>query len=584
MDRTIQIAVLNKIAVKTCDTVYICGNSDFSVNFTFDEDWAEHYSKTARFIANDGYFVDVPFSGDTCPVPILRNTYGFNVGVYAGNLSTTTPAYCPAKKSILCPGGVPKDPEPDVYNEIMEKLNDGSLQGKPGPVGPQGPKGATGERGPEGPQGATGPQGPVGATGPQGPAGPQGNTGPTGPQGPVGPQGNTGPTGPQGDPGDTNVFAAHVVLDENYDLKLECTRKDIEEAVEAGKIVIMVMHVIGMTLLYMGKADNERTGDEQCPFFVAPVITNETSGFNSKNAVYVNSDNTITWTTESPIHAITQKVLYIKTAEKNYYFNGSEDKTIDLTNLGSGGSGGGKYNQPDWGYEQTQNLPETTIEIADMQGMIVPKFDPWPMEGVTYDVFWNGTKYSCMSQYQVGDSNPILYLGNVGVMVGGVDTGEPFIIMIVPETQYDEYGMSGALFALDGSTAVKLSISGEAVYRIPAKYIDEGILLKNTPYIVKLTHDGTHYYLMDDVTLDDIFTQFNRGRTIYLLDGSEYLAVGKVDMTFRSAVFARTAFGGTGSDAPSGKARKAELYVEITDNGVRVLQTSESYVTEVVFT
>ena len=323
MDRTIQIAVLNKIAVKTCDTVYICGNSDFSVNFIFDEDWAEHYSKTARFIANDGSFVDVPFSGDACPVPILRNTYGFNVGVYAGNLSTTTPAYCPAKKSILCPGGVPKDPEPDVYNEIMEKLNDGSLQGKPGPVGPQGPKGETGPIGPEGPKGDTG------ATGERGPEGPAGATGERGPQGPVGPK------------GDTNVFAAHVVLDENYDLKLECTRKDIEEAVEAGKIVIMVMHVIGMTLLYMGKADNERTGDEQCPFFVAPVITNETSGFNSKNAVYVNSDNTLTWTMESPIHAITQKVLYIKTAEKTDYFNGSEDKTIDLSNLGSGGSGGG---------------------------------------------------------------------------------------------------------------------------------------------------------------------------------------------------------------------------------------------------
>ena len=225
-----------------------------------------------------------------------------------------------------------------VHGESTVLIKNGAT-GPQGPAGPKGETGATGERGPVGPQGATGPQGPVGATGPQGPAGPQGNTGPTGPQGPVGPQGNTGPTGPQGAPGDTNVFAAHVVLDENYDIKLECTRKDIEEAVEAGKIVIMVMHVIGMTLLYMGKADNERTGDEQCPFFVAPVITNETSGFNSKNAVYVNSDNTITWTTESPIHAITQKVLYIKTAEKNYYFNGSEDKTIDLTNLGSGGSG-----------------------------------------------------------------------------------------------------------------------------------------------------------------------------------------------------------------------------------------------------
>lgn len=505
MEKTIQISVLNKIAVKTCDTVYVCGNSDFSVHFTFDEDWAEHYSKTARFIANDGTYVDQPFSGDICPVPILRNTYGFNVGVYAGNLSTTTPAYCPAKKSILCPGGVPKDPEPDVYNEIMEKLNDGSLQGKPGPVGPQGPKGdtgATGERGPVGPQGATGPQGPVGATGPQGPAGPQGNTGPTGPQGPVGPQGNTGPTGPQGDPGDTNVFAAHVVLDENYDLKLECTRKDIEEAVEAGKIVIMVMHVIGMTLLYMGKADNERTGDEQCPFFVAPVITNETSGFNSKNAVYVNSDNTLTWTTESPIHAITQKVLYIKTAEKNYYFNGSEDKTIDLTNLGSGGTGGGgnglpattdphqmlvtdadgnaKWEERTHYHEHSESmeeiLPETTpIEV---DGSLYITGTPFILEvGSTYRVTYNGTVYECVAFPVEG-----ICLGN-GKMFNASLPGndEPFVVMSSQGYDMSSGSVAGGVYGiiapLEEADDIKISISGVVVKdelkKIPKKFLPE---------------------------------------------------------------------------------------------------------------
>lgn len=211
MEKTIQIAVLNKIAVKTCDTVYVCGNSDFSAHFTFDEEWAEHYSKTARFIANNGAFVDVPFSGDTCPVPILRDTYGFNVGVYAGNLSTTTPAYCPAKKSILCPGGVPKDPEPDVYNKIMEKLNDGSLKGAPGEQGPQGvqgpqgaqgPQGEKGEKGDKGEKGEQGEQGPKGDTGATGERGPTGETGPQGPKGDTGPAGPAGPQGEKGDRGD----------------------------------------------------------------------------------------------------------------------------------------------------------------------------------------------------------------------------------------------------------------------------------------------------------------------------------------------------------------------------------------------
>ena len=214
MDKTIHITVLNKIAVKTCDTVYVCGNSDYTVCFTFDEDWVEHYTKTARFIANDGTYVDQPFSGNSCPVPILKNTYGFNVGVYAGSLETTTPAYCPAKTSILCPGGLPKDPEPDVYNAIMKKLNDGSLKGTPGdagatytptvdesgilswsndknlenpaPVDLTGPQGDKGDKGEKGDTGATGPQGEKGEKGDTGEQGPKGEKGETGPQGPAG--------------------------------------------------------------------------------------------------------------------------------------------------------------------------------------------------------------------------------------------------------------------------------------------------------------------------------------------------------------------------------------------------------------
>lgn len=168
MDKTIQITVRNKIAVKTCETVYICGNSDFAVHFSFDDEWAAHTLKTARFILNDGSFVDQPFSGDTCPVPILKNTFSFNLGVYAGNLSTTTPAYCPAKKSILCPGGTPKDPEPDVYNEIIDLINTGKVKGEKGDKGDPGEKGEKGDPGAPGKDGQDGQDGKDGKDGKDG--------------------------------------------------------------------------------------------------------------------------------------------------------------------------------------------------------------------------------------------------------------------------------------------------------------------------------------------------------------------------------------------------------------------------------
>lgn len=117
----INISVENKIA-ESDGSSYICGNSDFVVNFAFDSEWDAYGTKTARFSYN-GSYVDVVFDGNQCAIPIISDTYFFLVGVYAGNLHTTTPARVPCKKSILCDTGSPADPTPDVYNQIMDKLN-----------------------------------------------------------------------------------------------------------------------------------------------------------------------------------------------------------------------------------------------------------------------------------------------------------------------------------------------------------------------------------------------------------------------------------------------------------------------------
>ena len=121
-ENVILVTIRDKVA--TADkTVYVCGNSGFTVNFDFDSEWDELEVKTARFICDDASYVDVLFSGTVCPVPVLSNTHRVRVGVYAGNLVTTTPAYITASKSILCDGGTPADPPDDVYNQLMEKLN-----------------------------------------------------------------------------------------------------------------------------------------------------------------------------------------------------------------------------------------------------------------------------------------------------------------------------------------------------------------------------------------------------------------------------------------------------------------------------
>lgn len=104
---TLNIIVNKKIATYLKrDGDIVCGNSDYQAKFTFDEEWAAHNKKTARFKWNGQYF-DVDFTGDTCSVPVITNASAVTVGVYAGDLKTTTEAIIGAKRSVLCGDAVP---------------------------------------------------------------------------------------------------------------------------------------------------------------------------------------------------------------------------------------------------------------------------------------------------------------------------------------------------------------------------------------------------------------------------------------------------------------------------------------------
>lgn len=96
----------------------VCGNkhneeekSGYQIKFTFDTAWDAHDKKIARFIWG-GHFQDVEFKGDTCPVPIISGATLCEVGVYAGDLHTTTSAFIGCKPSILC-----HEASPSVEND-----------------------------------------------------------------------------------------------------------------------------------------------------------------------------------------------------------------------------------------------------------------------------------------------------------------------------------------------------------------------------------------------------------------------------------------------------------------------------------
>lgn len=119
--KTLHINVANKVATYSRrDGDIVCGNSDYQVKFAFDSEWADVGPKTARFIWGGGSY-DVGFTGDTCAVPKIRNAHEVQVGVYAGDLRTTTAAVIPCLRSILC-GDEPQHPEreEDYASEAKE--------------------------------------------------------------------------------------------------------------------------------------------------------------------------------------------------------------------------------------------------------------------------------------------------------------------------------------------------------------------------------------------------------------------------------------------------------------------------------
>lgn len=117
----INIMIKNKIATKSNNVTYICDNSDYVINFDFDDEWDAYDTKTARF-AYGGQYTDIIFVGNQCNVPVITNTYAFHIGVFAGDLHTTTPVRVPCRKSILSSASIHVEPTPDVYDQLMELI------------------------------------------------------------------------------------------------------------------------------------------------------------------------------------------------------------------------------------------------------------------------------------------------------------------------------------------------------------------------------------------------------------------------------------------------------------------------------
>ena len=98
---TLNITVRNKIATTIDPATAVNGNNDYTVVFDFDSEWDSLSSKTAMFVygREEQKYKTVTFTGNSCVMPALYNTGYVLIGVFAGDIKTTSAAYV---KCIPC--------------------------------------------------------------------------------------------------------------------------------------------------------------------------------------------------------------------------------------------------------------------------------------------------------------------------------------------------------------------------------------------------------------------------------------------------------------------------------------------------
>ena len=115
-------------------------------------------------------------------------------------------------------------------------------------------------------------------------------------------------------------------------------------------------------------------------------------------------------------------------------------------------------------------LPEVTINVADFgedasELPIMQPFSAPVVVGEEYVVTYNGAEYTTTAfELQLSaEAPPLPALGNQGA-IGGEDTGEPFIILYLPD-EFKEMagGVSGMLIPMDGAALITLKIQRDGV-------------------------------------------------------------------------------------------------------------------------
>lgn len=123
--REIKINVRERVPEIVGSNEVIAYNSDYLIEFDFDEEWDTYDHKMVYFTDECGNYKEAITTNDICTVPILTNSRRrIYIGVQAGNLRTTAVCYVNIVDSIGDYIKQPTDPpSQEVLLQVLEVLN-----------------------------------------------------------------------------------------------------------------------------------------------------------------------------------------------------------------------------------------------------------------------------------------------------------------------------------------------------------------------------------------------------------------------------------------------------------------------------
>lgn len=120
---TLSIRIRDRCAMLVSTDEIVCGNSDYSISFDFDSEW-DGLDKTAQIVYHDKrgevHRINVEISGNTCAVPVLHDVDEITVGVFGGDIRTSTGVRIPCARCITDGNQESAVPEFDFYNTMLE--------------------------------------------------------------------------------------------------------------------------------------------------------------------------------------------------------------------------------------------------------------------------------------------------------------------------------------------------------------------------------------------------------------------------------------------------------------------------------